>query len=77
MAAAFYILPRFGRKPMLILGGAGQLTMMVLFTILSSESREGSSADGRPGRKSHHYHKLGSGGDAFCISTDQRVYLAL
>lgn len=36
MLAAFYLLPRFGRRPLLVWGGSGQLLFMVLFTILSS-----------------------------------------
>lgn len=36
MALAFYVLPRFCRLPLLIHGGFGQLTAMVLFTIISN-----------------------------------------
>lgn len=36
MMFAFYLLPRFGRLPLLIGGGTGQLIMMVVFTVLSN-----------------------------------------
>jgi len=36
MLSAFYLLQRFGRRPLLVWGGTGQLSMTVLFTILSN-----------------------------------------
>lgn len=40
MSVAFWILPRFGRRPLLIWGGVGQLVLMTLFCILISETHD-------------------------------------